>query len=388
MLRQFRAWLQQKTRTALITEEASPYGESSQQVSYPTAETQLPSYYDQESSWNPPTLCRHPDADADADAEPPTSIMAINEDPCASDKSTQQSSQRTTEPSPYAQSSVLSTLPNHNLLSDAETAAAISAAISTAALAGISCSQAAKEVAAAITHVANSIAVVPAAEARVTATAMTTAINDFAAIVAAGLGDPGAATLDQADRAYTIESAEYLPRFHVAVAVASAVAKVANAVAAAPTRSRWTTAVTYISSAKHTADQVRNAVSPAAPFSIPQLPDRGRLCGSTYRGSCEAALQAAKLQAALHALRDYTAVVGQTQAARVLDAVAAGPRLLSLYNEKGSCATCTCSQRSGRCEALLQAHELRAALSTVWSLHEGLPESSEEFQVDPCMLAK
>ena len=297
-------------------------------------------------------------------------------------------SQLATQPPPYHQQDSWSGSPPpcHNRFPDSEAATAcISAAISTATIAGESPFTRGQAVTDIITYTADSVASAPTGEAQTTAAAIVAAITDHAANVAAGPGNrfaaishlnwgitPRPAFREDLPAAlgimnFLIESAKRLPRDQVAVTIVRAVATVANAIANAPPGARLGIAAAYKTTAKHATEVVLNAVRETTGRETAL--DRGkapRKCAST--GPCDAAMRAAALHAALETLREYTASVGHVQVTGALKAVAAGPRLCAA----GYCqyATCTCKGNPTRCEAVLQAHQLLTAFYAVWSLHE------------------
>ncbi|KAK4042368.1 hypothetical protein C8A01DRAFT_14033 [Parachaetomium inaequale] len=313
----------------------------------------------------------------------------INQDAPSGDVSTQ--------PPPYSQSSGLSALPEDNVLSNARTGTSISAALCVAAVEGGPA--VAKAVAAAIAHVAASVAAsmsvaaVPATEAQVTARVITTAVTNYAAMVAEEPGKSFANIYEQARESvqaasipalseglpealanidHAISSANPWSRVHLASTIAHAVANVTKSVAVVSPEGGRFIADSYATCARDRAARFGNRVRVAADTGsgTRQLLDPAsseRPSAGTNPESCEAELQMTQLQAALVALREHAAMVGRdVQAAVALAAVAAGARLGRPADEWPD-ATCTCSKKAGSCEAVLQAGRLRAVLHALWS---------------------
>ncbi|AEO55794.1 hypothetical protein MYCTH_2299979 [Thermothelomyces thermophilus ATCC 42464] len=87
-------------------------------------------------------------------------------------------------------------------------------------------------------------------------------------------------------------------------------------------------------------------------------------------GSCEAVRRVARMQAVIYAIRAHAATAGHIQAERALAAVAAGSGLPDVANAVPGATKCTCNKSPLSCEASLQVVRARAALSAVKSYTE------------------
>ena len=299
------------------------------------------------------------------------------------DKTSRQSSR----PTPHASESTTSellcgrVLPNSNPLSDAEGSALVTGAICTAA-ATAGGTALARPVANAITHVANTVAAVPAAETRDTAIAMLAAVTEYAGILKNHPDKPFTAIYDRARSAVPVGSlpavSEALPealgnighvmsaakvweRTHLATAIVMAITRATSAVACVSADYRQTAATTYSTIADRAADRVGDGI-PKRPVAINNKPPPA----DTNRASCEAVLQAVQLEAALYGVQSYTEQLWHAEAASALGAVAGSACLSGPVNEWPS-ATCTCGKDSGSCQAVVRVRRMRAVLQALWS---------------------